>query len=195
MLMNENTKEEIINIIETNKKLLTELQEGSVETIAAAAELIVKSLKEGGRVYICGNGGSAADAQHIASEFVGRFERERKGLPAVALTTDTSLITSISNDYGYENIFAKQVEALVKKGDILWAISTSGSSENVVSAAELAKKKDAYVLAFTGKAGSKLEKIADVCLCTKSDSTARSQEIHQLGFHIICGLVEKAFCE
>jgi len=195
MLMNENTKEEIINIIETNKKLLTELQEGSLETIAAAAELIVKSLKEGGRVYICGNGGSAADAQHIASEFVGRFERERKGLPAVALTTDTSLITSISNDYGYENIFAKQVEALVNKGDILWAISTSGSSENVVLAAELAKKKDAYVLAFTGKAGSKLEKIADVCLCTKSDSTARSQEIHQLGFHIICGLVEKAFCE
>jgi len=195
MLMNENTKEEIINIIETNKKLLTELQEGSLETIAAAAELIVKSLKEGGRVYICGNGGSAADAQHIASEFVGRFERERKGLPAVALTTDTSLITSISNDYGYENIFAKQVEALVNKGDILWAISTSGSSENVVLAAELAKKKDAYVLAFTGKAGSKLEKIADVCLCTKSDSIARSQEIHQLGFHIICGLVEKAFCE
>lgn len=175
--------------------MLTELQESGVETIAAAAELIVKSLKEGGRVYICGNGGSAADAQHIASEFVGRFEHERKGLPAVALTTDTSLITSISNDYGYENIFVKQVEALVNKGDILWAISTSGSSENIVAAVESAKKKGASVLAFTGKTNSKLEKIADICLCAKSESTARSQEIHQLGFHIICGLVEKAFCE
>jgi D-sedoheptulose 7-phosphate isomerase len=126
---------------------------------------------------------------------VGRFERERKPLPAVALTTDTSIVTSISNDYGYENVFAKQVEALVKKGDVLWAISTSGTSANVIAAAKLAKKKGAKVLAFTGSNDSKLEKVSDICLCANSKSTARSQEIHQLGFHIICGLVEDSFCK
>jgi D-sedoheptulose 7-phosphate isomerase len=120
--------------------------------------------------------------------------RERRGLPAVALTTDTSVMTSISNDYGYENVFAKQVEALVAKGDILWAISTSGTSANVVAAAKLAKEKGALVLAFTGRSNSKLEKIADICFCAEA-STPRSQEIHQLGFHIICDLVEQNFCE
>ena len=104
------------------------------------------------------------------------------------------MITSISNDYGYENVFAKQVEALVREGDILWAISTSGTSANVVEAAQLAKEKGACVLAFTGKTNSKLEQIADICFCADG-STARSQEIHQLGFHIICKLVEQSFCE
>jgi len=155
--------------------------------------MITKALKQDDRVYICGDGGSAADAQHIASELVGRFEHERKGLAAVALTTDTSVITSISNDYGFENVFAKQVEALVEEGDILWAISTSGASANVIAAAELAKKKGACVLAFTGKSNSKLEQIADICVCANEKSTARSQEIHQLAYHIICGLVERCF--
>jgi D-sedoheptulose 7-phosphate isomerase len=191
--MEKNIKEQIETIIQTHKKMVAEFEADSLETIAAAADTITKVLKQGGRVYVCGNGGSAADAQHIAGELVGRFERERKGLPAIALTTDTSVITSISNDYGFENVFAKQVEALVEEGDILWAISTSGASANVIAAAELAKKKGACVLAFTGKSNSKLEQIADICVCANEKSTARSQEIHQLAYHIICGLVERCF--
>jgi D-sedoheptulose 7-phosphate isomerase len=191
--MEKNIKEQIETIIQTHRKMVAEFEADGLETIVAAAETITKALKQNGRVYVCGNGGSAADAQHIASELVGRFEHERKGLPAVALTTDTSVITSISNDYGFENVFAKQVEALVKEGDILWAISTSGASANVIAAAELAKKKGACVLAFTGKSNSKLEQIADICVCANEKSTARSQEIHQLAYHIICGLVERCF--
>ena len=191
--MEKNIKEQIETIIRTHKKMVAKFEADGLETIVAAAETITKALKQNGRVYVCGNGGSAADAQHIASELVGRFEHERKGLPAIALTTDTSVITSISNDYGFENVFAKQVEALVKEGDILWAISTSGTSANVIAAAELAKKKGACVLAFTGKSNSKLEQIADICVCANEKSTARSQEIHQLAYHIICGLVERCF--
>ncbi len=192
--MKESIRNQIIEVIETHQRMVAELLESGIETIAAAAEAIIKSLKQKGRVYLCGNGGSAADAQHIASELVGRFERQRRALPAVALTTDTSVITSISNDFGYENVFAKQVEALVREGDIFWAISTSGTSANVVEAAQLAKEKGACVLAFTGKTNSKLEQIADICFCAEG-STARSQEIHQIGYHIICMLVEQNFCE
>lgn len=193
--MNNGVKKQIAKAIETHKEMITEFEADGTETVAAAAEAIIKSLKENGRVYICGNGGSAADAQHIASEFVGRFERERMGLAAVALTVDTSVVTSISNDYGYENVYAKQVEALVREGDILWAISTSGASANVIAAAESAKKKGACVLAFTGKANSKLEQTADICFCANNKSTARSQEIHQVAYHIICDIVEQSFCE
>jgi D-sedoheptulose 7-phosphate isomerase len=193
--MNNGSKKQIIDMIETHSKLIAELQDRSVQTLAAAAEAIIKAISQNGTVYICGNGGSAADAQHIAAELVGRFERERRPLPAVALTTDTSVITSIANDYGYENVFAKQVEALLKEGDILWAISTSGTSANIVAAAESARKKAALVLAFTGSSNSKLEQTADICLCADSKSTARSQEIHQVAYHIICDLVEQNFCE
>jgi len=193
--MGEVLKKQIIDLIEAHKKLIAELQESGIETLAAAAEAVTKALKQNGTVYVCGNGGSAADAQHIAAELVGRFERERKGLAAVALTTDTSVITSIANDYGYENVFAKQVEALVGEGDILWAISTSGTSPNIVAAAESAKKKGALVLAFTGSSNSKLEQMADICFCANSKSTARTQEIHQIAYHIICDLVEQNFCE
>ncbi len=193
--MNEDTRKQIVEVIETHKKMIAELQKSGIETLAAAAEAITKALKQNGRVYICGNGGSAADAQHIAAELVGRFARERKGLPAIALTTDTSVITSISNDYGYENVFARQVEALVREGDILWAISTSGSSANVIAAVKLAKKKGACVLAFTGRGNSELEQIADICFCANDKSTARSQEIHQVAYHIICDIVEQSFCE
>jgi len=172
-----------------------EFEARGIEVIAAAAQAIIKALKQNGTVYLCGNGGSAADAQHIAGELVGRFKRERKALAAVALSTNTSILTSIANDYAYEKVFARQVEALVKKGDILWAFSTSGTSANVIAAAKLAKKKGACVLAFTGRANSKLEQIADICFCANDKSTARSQEIHQLAYHIICDLVEQSFCE
>jgi D-sedoheptulose 7-phosphate isomerase len=193
--MNNGSKKQILDVIETHSKLIAELRERNVQTLAAAAEAIIKAINQNGTVYICGNGGSAADAQHIAAELVGRFERERRPLPAVALTTDTSVITAIANDYGFENVFVKQVEALLREGDILWVISTSGTSANIVAAAESAKKKAALVLAFTGSSNSKLEQTADICLCADSKSTARSQEIHQVAYHIICDLVEQNFCE
>ena len=168
------------------------LQSTGEKTIAAAAEAVINTLSQNGTVYICGNGGSAADAQHIAGELIGRFQQERKALPAVALTTDTSIITSLSNDYGYANVFVRQVEALVKVKDLLWAISTSGSSESIINAVRAAKQKGATVLAFTGKADSELERMADICFCSGNDSTARSQEIHLLVYHIICDLVERS---
>jgi D-sedoheptulose 7-phosphate isomerase len=173
-----------------HKEMVTEFERAGVASVAAAARLIVTSLRAGGTVYVCGNGGSAADAQHIAGELVGRFMRERSAFAAVALTTDTSVITSLGNDYGYDLIFARQVEGLVKKGDVLWALSTSGSSPNIVAAAELARKKGAGVVAFTGKAGSELEKIADVCFCAADPASCRCQELHELAYHIICDIVE-----
>jgi len=191
--MNKDTKKHIFEAIDTHRKMADELQESGTEIIAAAAEAITKSLKQGGKVYLCGNGGSAADAQHIAGELVGRFKRQRKALAAVALSTDTSILTSIANDYSYEDVFARQVEALVTEDDILWAFSTSGASANVIKAAQVAKEKGACIIAFTGTANSKLEQIADICFCADSESAARSQEIHQLAYHIICDLVERSF--
>lgn len=192
--MDEKIKKQITETIESHKKLVAKLEAGGIEPIAAAAEVIIKTLKQKGRVYICGNGGSAADAQHIAAELLGRFESERRALPVVALTTNTSVMTSVSNDYSYDKVFVRQVEALVSKGDVLWAISTSGASANVTAAAKLARTKGACVLAFTGRAGSELEQMADICFCA-GGSTARSQEVHQLAYHIICKLVEQSFSE
>jgi D-sedoheptulose 7-phosphate isomerase len=191
--MNEDARRHVVAAIETHKKMTAEFQEGGIEIIAAAAEAITKSLEQNGTVYLCGNGGSAADAQHIAGELVGRFCRERKALAAVALSTDTSILTSIANDYTYERVFARQVEALVGKGDILWAFSTSGTSANVIAAVQVAKEKGARVIAFTGTINSELEQIADICFRADNESTARSQEIHQLAYHIICDLVERSF--
>jgi len=193
--MNDNPTEIIEQTLDIHEQLLGQLRLNSAETIAAAAELITQALKNGGTVYICGNGGSAADAQHIAGELVGRFTRERKALAAVALSTDTSILTSIANDYAYEKVFARQVEALVQKDDILWAFSTSGTSANVIAAAELAKERGASLLAFTGKTDTTLERLSDICICAGSESTARSQEIHQLAYHIICDLVEMRFAD
>jgi len=193
--MDEITKKKITEATEAHKKSVSGFETNGTEVVYQAAKAIIKALEQGGRVYICGNGGSAADAQHIASELLGRFKRRRRALPAVALTTDTSVITSISNDYGYDSVFTRQIEALVGQGDIFWAISTSGDSANVVSAAKLAKEKGALVLAFTGRASSKLEQTADICFCVNEESTARSQEIHQLAYHIICELVEDSFSD
>ncbi|MGD8787755.1 MAG: SIS domain-containing protein [Phycisphaerales bacterium] len=191
--MDEDIRKNIIEAIETHKKMTAEFEESSIEIIVAIAEAITKTLKQDGTVYLCGNGGSAADAQHIAGEFVGRFRRERTALAAVALSTDTSIITSIANDYSYEKIFARQVEALVRENDILWAFSTSGSSANIIAAVQTAKEKGANIIAFTGRTNSKLEQISNLCFCANADSTARSQEIHQLAYHIICDLVEQSF--
>jgi len=192
-LISNGMKKQIVQTIAMHRKMLDNFETGCVKIIEKTAKTIISCIEKGGIIYICGNGGSAADAQHIAGELVGRFLRRRKALPAVAISTDTSVITSIANDYGFENIFAKQVEGLVKKQDCLWALSTSGSSSNVVKAAELAKKRGAKVIAFTGKKNSRLEKIADVCLCSENEKTFAVQEMHQLAYHIICGLVEQHF--
>ena len=193
--MTQDPKKLIQDTIQIHRQMVDTFEAEGSETIAAAAEKITESIKQNGCVYICGNGGSAADAQHIAGELVGRFLRERPAIAAVALSTDTSVITSVANDYGYEDIFKRQVEALVGKNDILWAISTSGDSPNILTAAKLAKEKGAFILAFTGRDNSKLEKIADICFCTANRSAARTQEIHQIAYHIICDLVELSVCD
>ncbi|MEN6338092.1 MAG: SIS domain-containing protein [Phycisphaerales bacterium] len=178
--------------IETHRAMLTAFESHGIGTVIAMAQAIVQSLQNNGTLYLCGNGGSAADAQHIAGEFVGRFRVDRRPLPAIALSTDTSVLTCIGNDYDYQSVFSRQVEALVRPGDILWAFSTSGTSPNVLKAAEAAKRKGACVLAFTGRISSKLQAMADLCLCAEAAVTARSQEIHQLAYHIICDLVEQS---
>jgi len=186
-------KQIVMDTIAAHKQHVATLESECVETLLAAAEMITASIRAGGCVYLCGNGGSAADAQHIAGEFVGRFRRERQALPAVALTTDTSVLTAIGNDYDYADIFARQVEALVGPDDVLWAFSTSGASANVLAAAKLAREKGAKVLAFTGRADSALQRLADVCVCVDAPTTSTAQEVHQLAYHIICDLVEIAF--
>lgn len=164
-----------------------------VEPIARSAALIVTSLLEGGKVLSCGNGGSAADAQHFSSEMLNRFERERPGLPALALTTDSSTITSIANDYDYQEIFSKQVNALGHPGDILLAISTSGNSGNVVKAINTAKERQMKVIALTGRDGGAMADqlhSEDVEIRVNTDSTARIQEVHLLVIHCLCDLVD-----
>ncbi|MCD6175140.1 MAG: SIS domain-containing protein [Planctomycetes bacterium] len=190
----ESNKQRVLDTIELHKKMLGDLEANCLDVIAAAAKMLIDCMSNGGCVYICGNGGSAADAQHIAAELVGRFVRERKGLPAVALTTDTSILTSIGNDYGFEQIFSRQIEALVNTGDVLWGFSTSGTSKNVLAAVKLAKEKGAKVLSFTGKKDSPLGAISDVCVYVEGP-TASVQEVHQVAYHIICDLVEEAFAE
>ncbi len=185
-------KNAINDAIQQHKTLLTEFEKQAQKVLPTAVKLLIDSLEDGGCIFICGNGGSAADSQHIAAELVGRFRRERKALPAVALTTDTSALTAIGNDYGFEHIFSRQVEALAKKGDVLWAFSTSGTSKNVLAAAKRAKEKGAKVLAFTGKPNSPLEKLSDICVALDGP-TATVQEIHQVAYHILCDLVEEHF--
>jgi D-sedoheptulose 7-phosphate isomerase len=160
------------------------------EVIINIAKAIITCLKKGGKVMFCGNGGSAADSQHLAAELVGRFQKNRKALAAIALTTDTSLITAVANDFGFENIFSRQVEALAGKNDILVAISTSGNSPNVIAAAKLAKKMKIKTVSFTGCDGGKLARLTGLSLIVPSHNTARVQETHITIGHVICQLVE-----
>lgn len=163
------------------------------DSIIKAIDIIVSAFKSENKLLICGNGGSAADSQHFAAEFTGRYEMERKPLPAIALTTDTSAITAIGNDYSYEVVFSKQVEALGAKGDVLFAISTSGNSSNVVKAIEVAKQKGMTIICLTGKDGGKMAKMLtadDINICVTHNRTARIQEIHILVLHTICDAVD-----
>ena len=182
-----------------------ELFDASIETkhsakevlaapIAMAIERMTEAFKTGNKILTCGNGGSAADAQHFSAELVCRFERERPGLPAVALTTDSSALTAISNDYQYDEVFAKQVNALGQPGDILFAISTSGNSANVVRAIEAAHDKELTVVAMTGRDGGNIAKLLqdnDVEIRVPSDSTARVQEVHLLTIHCLCHQIDE----
>ena len=161
-----------------------------VDTLIAAAERIERCLAGGGRLLLFGNGGSAADAQHIAAEFINRFQMERRPLAALALTTDTSVITSIGNDYHFDQIFRKQVEALGRTGDIAMGISTSGNSPNVVLAMEKAREMGLATIGFTGR-GGKLTTLSDILFAVSSDVTARIQETHITMAHILCELVEE----
>ncbi len=156
------------------------------------AQVVRAALAAGKKVFFCGNGGSAADSQHLAAEFVGRFQKEREGLPAVALTVDTSILTAVANDYGYERIFARQVEALGRTGDVLVAISTSGNSANVLRAVEVAKARGMYCVGMTAAGGGRLATLCDECIAVPAQNTARAQEMHILLGHILCELVEVA---
>lgn len=159
-------------------------------TVALMADAMVKAVRAGGKVLVLGNGGSAADAQHFAAELVNRFLMERKALPAVALTTDTSVLTSIANDYSFEQIFSRQVEALGREDDVLLAISTSGTSPNVLKALEQANILSMVTIGMTGSDNGKLSPLCDICMAVPDASTPRIQEVHHLALHIICEIME-----
>lgn len=161
--------------------------------IANAASLLVNSLLQGNKILSCGNGGSAADAQHFSAEMLNRFDKERPGLPAIALTTDASTLTSIANDYDFRQIFSKQIRALAKAGDVLLAISTSGNSPNIIEAIQTAHERGVTVIALTGSDGGKMKSVlleSDIALCVNSQTTARIQETHLLIIHCLCALID-----
>lgn len=160
------------------------------QTLVDISKKIEATLRANGKVLLAGNGGSAADAQHIAGEFVSRFNYDRPGLSAIAMTTDTSILTAIGNDYGYDKLFSRQIQALGHKGDVFIAISTSGNSKNILAAIEEAKRVGLYIVGLTGQAGGAMRNLCDVCLCMPSPETPKIQEGHITVSHIICGLVE-----
>jgi D-sedoheptulose 7-phosphate isomerase len=188
-------KQRTLDHFQESARLKTEAASVLADPITAAVELMFTALSNGNKILACGNGGSAADSQHFAAELVGRFERERLPLPAMALTTDTSIMTAVGNDYSFKEIFSKQVQAFGQNGDVLLAFSTSGNSENVLAAIEVALERDMRVVALTGKGGGKIGKSlteADVHICVPHDRTARIQEVHLLAIHCICDGIDVA---
>ena len=177
----------ISEIIKNSTHLSTEIEK--------SIKIIVNGIKNGNKVIIFGNGGSAADAQHIAAEFIGRFQKERDSYPAIALTTDSSIITSISNDYSFDDIFSRQCESLVNSGDVVIGISTSGASKNVIKGFEASKQKGAHTIALLGNSGGTIKNLTDISLIVNSTITARIQEVHRVIYHIICDMVEKQLTE
>ncbi len=163
------------------------------DPIIQAAKIIIKSLDNHGKLLICGNGGSAADAQHIAAELTGRYKKDRQAIAAIALSTDTSALTAIANDYGYEYVFSRQIQALAHKGDVLLGISTSGSSPNIISALKEAQKHQCVLIGLSGKGGGAMKEICDINIIIPSDDTPRIQEMHILIGHILCQIIEQHF--
>ena len=179
--------------IEAHREVTQQVLKEMLPQIEQAAAMIIETLRRGNKILLCGNGGSAADAQHIAAELTGRYKRERKGLPAIALTTDSSALTAISNDYGYEMVFARQVEALSNPDDLLVTISTSGNSSNIIAALHTAKVHGCQTLGLSGKEGGEMNTLCDLNLVIPSHDTPRIQEMHMLIGHILCQLVDDAF--
>jgi D-sedoheptulose 7-phosphate isomerase len=177
------------NIINENIKT-NELLKKQSKNIEKCAEIVIKKLQKGGKILLCGNGGSAADSQHIACELVAKLMKDRKALPAIALTTNTSLLTAISNDRSFDEVFSRQVSALGRKDDVLIAISTSGKSKNIVKAVEIAETMGIYTIALTGQDGNKLASVADCTIKVPSKNTQRVQEAHILIGHILCEFIE-----
>jgi D-sedoheptulose 7-phosphate isomerase len=185
----------IVEHFQESAELKMQAASDLAQPIADAIELMFTALSNGNKILACGNGGSAADCQHFAAELVGRFERERLPLPAIALTVDTSIITAIGNDYSYNEIFSKQVQAFGQSGDVLLAISTSGNSSNVIAAIDAAQEREMHVVALTGKGGGAIGKKlteADVHICVPHDRTARIQEVHLLTIHCMCDGIDVA---
>ena len=183
-------KDIIFARIKEHEETINIVKEQMAEQIMQVAQLCADAMENGNKLLFCGNGGSAADSQHLAAEFVGRYQLERGGLPAIALTTDTSILTAVGNDYGFDSIFSRQVEALGQKGDVLFGISTSGGSENVYRAILKAKEKGLTVIGMTGRSGGKIKDVSDICLNVPVQTTARVQEAHILIGHIICELLD-----
>jgi D-sedoheptulose 7-phosphate isomerase len=177
----------------SHQKVLLETADILIDGIKLAGELIVDTLKAGNKILLFGNGGSAADAQHIAAELTGRYKTERGGLPAIALTTDTSALTAIGNDYGFDRIFDRQVEALGREGDLLIGISTSGNSPNVLNALAYGRNSGMKSIGLSGKGGGEMKSLCDVNIIIPSDDTARIQEMHITIGHILCGIVDSEF--
>lgn len=184
--MNSAIQEEFKNHIKISQKSMENLS----EDIEIAAKICIETLKKKGKIILFGNGGSAADAQHIAAELVGRYMTERRGLPAIALTTDTSIITAIGNDYGYEKIFSRQIEALAKPDDVVIGISTGGTSKNVINAIKLANHVGCKIIGFSGKNGGEMNTVCDVNIVVPSNDTPRIQEMHILIGHTLCHLID-----
>lgn len=185
-------KRDIAAQLGESASLLSRVAQEEADAICRMAGLVIGSYRHDGALLICGNGGSAADAQHLAGELVGRFLKERKPLRCIALTTDTSVLTAVGNDYGYKEVFARQVMAHGREGDILLAISTSGNSPNVLRAVEQAKRLRMKVIALSGKGGGSLARAADLCVTVPSRVSPRIQEVHEAIGHILCSLIEKA---
>jgi len=181
----------IQNILDETAQVIGQIGPCCGSSIEEAAVHIIQAFRGGRKLLICGNGGSAADSQHIAAEMVVRFQKERTGLPAVALTTDTSILTACSNDYGFEHVFEKQVEALGREGDVFMGLSTSGTSENIILAMKKAKSKGLFCIAMRGEKQGPLDKTADVSIGIPSQITARVQEGHLVVAHILCDMVEQ----
>ena len=188
-------REIIQNALERHRRVAEDLAASFVEPIEAAALRIVQCYESGGKVLVMGNGGSAADAQHFVAELVGRYVRERPALPAIALTTDTSILTAVANDYGYNDVFRRQVEAHAKPGDVVVGISTSGNSENVCRALEAARALGATTIALGGGDGGRMKTLADLSLIVPVKETARIQEAHITIIHVVCDIVERSLVE
>lgn len=192
--MNDIIKDSIINELKEHNNIISKIYFDLTDKITNSVLLITDCYKNGGKIVLIGNGGSAADAQHIAAEFVGKFKLERKSLPAISLTTNSSVLTALANDYGYDIIFSRQLEGMIEDRDILIIITTSGNSPNVLKAIDTVKSKNVKVIAMTGRDGGKLRILLrkeDILINIPSDNTPRIQEAHITIGHIICGLVEK----